>query len=309
MSKKTIRIATRSSLLALWQANDVRKKLLEHWPDLKIELLELTTSGDKFLADRLLAIGNKGLFVKELEEALLDKRADLAVHSMKDVLADFPEGLSLSTICKRHNPLDAFVSDQYACLDELPSGAIVGTSSLRRQFQVLSLRPDISVKPLRGNIHSRIKKMQSGAYDGIILAAAGLERMGMHAKIRQTFRHELMLPACGQGAMGIECRTDDEEIQALIAPLNDPLSALCVHTERHVNAQLGGNCHTPLAVYCQPEEGMKLFLQAKVASPDGKTVIYNRQQGHQPEAVTLAENCAKALRDDGAIDLLDLSYE
>ena len=247
-----LRIATRKSPLALWQANYIRNALIQHWPTLEIELIPMTTSGDQFFKDKLSAIGGKGLFVKELEEALLEQRADLAVHSMKDVPATFPDGLCLAAICARHNPLDALVSHKYSSLSSLPTGAIIGTTSLRRQSQLMANRPDLHIKALRGNIQTRIAKLQSNEYDAIVLAAAGLERMAMHDMIRELFNTDVMLPACGQGALGIECRIDDVELKKYIAPLNDPSSALCVNTERHVSALLGGTCHVPLAGYCTP---------------------------------------------------------
>ncbi len=305
MRSKKIRIATRKSPLALWQANSIREQLLLHWPDLEIEFLPMTTSGDMFLKDKLLTIGGKGLFVKELEEALLDKRADLAVHSMKDVPVAFPSGLSLAAICARHNPFDALVSPLYDNVNSLPLGAIVGTSSLRRQSQLLALRPDLVVHGLRGNIHTRLEKMDKGEYQAIILAAAGLERMGLQSRIRQQFGPDEMLPACGQGALGIECRTDDEAVQALLLPLNDSLTTRCVYAERRVNALLGGNCHTPLAVYCRPLDEFNCVISAKIASADGRHVISNHQQGAQPALMQLAEHVFQALIADGAEQLLN----
>ena len=304
ISQKILRIATRKSPLALWQANHIGKMLLKHWPTLQIELVPMVTSGDKFLKDKLLAIGGKGLFVKELEEALLDQRADLAVHSMKDVPATFPEGLCLAAICTRDNPLDALLSPKYACLDTLPLGAIIGTTSLRRQSQLLAIRPDLQIKTLRGNIQTRISKLNAGEYDAIVLAAAGLERMAMNDVIREILSTEIMLPACGQGALGIECRIADEVLKKYIAPLNDPLSAICVKSERQVNALLGGNCHVPLAVYCTPTADSQLHLRAKVATIDGKIVISNSQQGHLHDAKALADKCAQALLASGASSLL-----
>ena len=308
MIQKIIRIATRKSPLALWQANHVRDVLLQHWPTLQIELVPMVTSGDKFLKNKLADVGGKGLFVKELEEALLDKRADIAVHSMKDVPATFPNGLCLATICSRHNPLDALVSPHYANLDALPIGATVGTSSLRRQSQLLALRPDLKIKELRGNIQTRIAKLMSNDYDAIILAAAGLERMSLQETIREVLSTDVMLPACGQGALGIECRDDDEELKKIIAPLNDPLTALCVRSERQVNALLGGNCHVPLAVYCRVEADNHLLLRAKVATLDGQIGISNSQRGPQYEAAALADKCALGLLANGARALLDSTH-
>lgn len=304
MSSKILRIATRKSPLALWQANHIRTTLIQHWPDLNIELVPMITSGDKFLKDRLLTIGGKGMFVKELEEALLDKRADIAVHSMKDVPAAFPEGLSLGAICTRDSPFDALISKSHSKLNALPMGATLGTTSLRRQSQLLALRPDLNVVSLRGNIQTRLSKMESGEFDAIILAVAGLERMAIHHLITETLSDEMMLPACGQGALGIECRTRDERIHHLLAPLNDPLTALCVRSERHVNAMLGGNCHVPVAVYCMPLSDSNVLLRAKVATPDGQRIIHDSRCGQQQDAMLLAEQCAQALLENGAAELL-----
>ncbi len=300
---KILRIATRKSPLALWQANHISEKLKQHWPTIAIELVPMLTSGDKFLKDKLLAVGGKGLFVKELEEALIANRADIAVHSMKDVPAALPANLAITTICERHSPLDAFVAKNQAKLNELPKGSVVGTTSLRRQSQLLALRPDFVIKPLRGNINTRLDKLQAGEYDAIVLAVAGLARMKLEDFISEILAEEHMLPACGQGALGIECRADDSDTQKLIAPLNDPISALCVNTERHVNALLGGNCHIPLAVYCTVAKE-QLLLRAKVLTSDGKKVISDKQAGHQSQATALAEACASALLAKGADKLL-----
>lgn len=304
MNDKPIRIATRQSPLAMWQANTIREQLLKIWPEISIELLPLVTSGDRFLNDRLLKVGGKGLFVKELEEALLDGRADLAVHSMKDVPVTFPEGLCLAVICERHDPLDALISIKNLPLAELPHAAVVGTSSLRRKSQLLNLRPDLNIEPLRGNIQTRLEKMNSGHFQAIILAAAGLERMGLEAFIAEKFTPENMLPAAGQGALGVECRVDDEIIKALLAPLNHPLTARCVSVEREVNALLGGNCHTPLAAYCHPSPDHTLTLCAKVASEDGQTVIQSSQHGNENEALILAHQAVDHLIKNGASALL-----
>ena len=307
MIKNQLRIATRQSPLALWQAHHIRERLLECWPTLQITLLPMQTSGDRFLKDSLSLQGGKGLFVKELEEALLDGRADLAVHSMKDVPATLPEGLCLATICKRHNPQDALVSNQDTSWNDLPQGAIIGTTSLRRQSQLLFARPDLQIKPLRGNIHTRIAKLKSGEYDAILLAAAGLERMDLKHIITELLSLDLMLPACGQGALGIECRNDDDQTQHYVAPLHDPISALCVNNERYVNARLGGNCHVPLAVYCSVINPSQLQLRAKVASINGHIVISNTQQGKPDDAIALADSCVTALLAEGADALLKAS--
>lgn len=304
MSLEILRIATRQSPLALWQANHVRDLLLNKYPNLNIELVPMSTSGDKFLIDKLQAIGGKGLFVKELEEALLDKRADIAVHSSKDMPAEFPEGLSLAAICKRDNPFDVLVSYEYDDLQSLPAQSIVGTASLRRQSQLLAFRPDLCVKTLRGNIHTRLEKLKSGEYQAIILAAAGLERMGFTDVIKEQLSPEFMLPACGQGALAIECRTDDQEIQKLVAELDDPMSSICVYAERKVNALLGGNCHVPLAVYCVPLENKQLSLHAKILTLDGSKIIESLQTGAIDQSLILAERCAESLLQQGGADLL-----
>lgn len=306
MSDKIIRIATRKSPLALWQANYIGQQLQHHWPSLRIELIAMTTSGDRFLKDKLQAIGGKGLFVKELEEALLDNRADFAVHSMKDLPAALPDGLLLSAICKRDNPFDVLISPQHQTLESLPEGSVVGTASLRRQSQLQALRPDLQIKPLRGNINTRISKLQTGEYQAIVLAAAGLERMNLASLISQRLSDEIMLPACGQGALGIECRREDDAIKTLLAPLNDRLSATCVQVERRVNAQLGGNCHVPLAVYCKALNGRQLNLRAKVLKLDGQQVIADERSGDLTQAMALADACAQSLLAQGAQQLLDL---
>lgn len=307
MPTKTLRIATRKSPLALWQANYIRTMLAQHWPELNIELLPMTTSGDKFLKDSLLTVGGKGLFVKELEEALLDNRADIAVHSMKDVPVTFPDGLCLPAIFKRDNPFDALISKSNSSLNDLPRGAIIGTTSLRRQSQLLALRPDLNLMPLRGNIQTRLAKMEAGEFDAIVLAAAGLERMALQHLITETFDEDIMLPACGQGALGIECRNNDKHTLQLIAPLNDSLTAMCVHAERHVNALLGGNCHVPVAVYCMQQADSTILLRARVASANGRTMIRDHRLGPLNDVMELAEQCAQALLANGAAELLAAS--
>jgi len=307
MVLRTLKIATRKSPLALWQANHVREQLRSFWPNLNIELLPMSTSGDKFSKEKLLELGGKGLFIKELEEAILDKRAHLAVHSMKDVPADFPKGLELSTICKRGNPFDALISNQHILLKDLPEGATIGTSSLRRQSQILAFRPDLKIKFLRGNINTRLQKLFDKEYDAIILAAAGLERMNMEYVITEILSEQLILPACGQGALGIECRSEDEKVKQLLNPLSDPLSHLCVEAERRVNARLGGNCHVPVAVFSKTLAKDKIIIQAKVCSDDGKNVISATQQGSINNSEILADQCAENLLDKGAAQLLSES--
>lgn len=304
MPSQLIRIATRQSPLALWQAQHVKDLLLKQSPSLKIELLPMVTSGDQFLKDKLLLAGGKGLFVKELEEALLNQRADIAVHSTKDMPADLPPTLELKAICKRDNPLDAFISKKAPSLDALPHKAIVGTSSLRRQSQLLAYRPDLQVKTLRGNVNTRLAKLEAQEYDAIILAAAGLERLGLKDLITEYLTEQIMLPACAQGALCIEGRSHDPSIQEIVAGLNDPITSLCVYTERQVNAQLGGNCHVPLAVFCKPTEPGQLLLQAKILNEHGTQIIEDRQTGAFEKAELLAQTCVQNLLAKGGANLL-----
>lgn len=307
MPRKLLRIATRKSPLALWQAQHIAETLQQHHANLEIELIKMTTSGDRFLKDKLQAIGGKGLFVKELEEALLANQADIAVHSMKDVPFTLPAGLMIAVISKRENPYDALVSKTYACLKDLPQRACVGTSSLRRESQLLANRPDLNIVPLRGNLQTRLKKLDNREYDAIVLAVSGLKRMGLEQRIVEIIPESIMLPACGQGALGIECRQADHEIRELIAPLNDVKTAICVAAERQVNTLLGGNCHVPLAVYAQHLDANELLIQAKVASADGVTQLFTQQQGAEIHSQQLATQCAEHLLSQGADKLLHIN--
>lgn len=300
---KTFTIATRQSPLALWQANDVARRLQALDPSFSIQLLPMVTTGDTAGPQKWLQESGKGLFVKELEEALIDKRADLAVHSMKDLPAQFPPGLGLAAICERASPYDAFVSQTYASLNALPPGAIVGTASLRRQAQLLNYRPDLTVRPVRGNVQTRLKKMQDEQFDAIILAVAGLERLNFRHLIQDTLSPPLMLPACGQGAIGIECRLDDHDRYTILQKLNCTTTARCVNTERMVNAKLGGNCHVPIAIYCTALTD-QLSLQARVLSADGQHCIETQGHGHWQDAIQLADQCTEALLQQGAQTLL-----
>jgi hydroxymethylbilane synthase len=267
-----LRIATRQSPLALWQANHVKAELEAAHPQLRIELITFTTQGDKILDTPLAKIGGKGLFVKELEHAILEGRADIAVHSMKDVPMHFPEGLGLLAIGKREDPHDAFVSNHYASLASLPAGAIVGTSSLRRQCQLKHTRPDLVLKDLRGNVNTRLNKLDQGEYDALILASAGLKRLGFGQRIKENIASPISLPAVGQGALGIEGRLNDDAIAKLVAVLNDHETDLCVTAERALNTQLQGGCQVPIAAYAK-HQGEKLWLRALVGSLDGKTLL------------------------------------
>ncbi|WP_099109319.1 MULTISPECIES: hydroxymethylbilane synthase [Xenorhabdus] len=272
MTMKTIRIATRQSPLAMWQARYVQKQLKHFHPDLQVELIPMTTRGDIILDTPLAKVGGKGLFVKELELAMLENRADIAVHSMKDVPVEFPDGLGLVTICEREDPRDAFVSVEYASLDDLPIGSIVGTSSLRRQCQLRQLRPDLVIRDLRGNVGTRLSKLDKGDYDAIILAAAGLKRLGLEDRIRMPLAPELLLPAVGQGAVGIECRLDDMQTRELLAPLNHKNTEICVLAERAMNTRLEGGCQVPIGSYAI-WQGDNIWLRALVGAPDGSNII------------------------------------
>lgn len=298
-----LRIATRTSALALWQANDVKAKLEAAHPSLEVTLVPMVSKGDKILDVPLAKVGGKGLFVKELETALLEGEADIAVHSMKDVPMEFPEGLGLSVICQREDPRDAFVSNQYGKIAELPAGSVVGTSSLRRQAQLLARRPDLEIRFLRGNVGTRLAKLDAGEYQGIILAAAGLIRLGEKDRIREYLLTDDSLPAGGQGAVGIECRTDDRAVQALIAPLHHSLSAQQVLAERAMNRRLEGGCQVPIGCFAVHQEG-GLWLRGLVASVDGKQVLRDELRGPATAAEQLGEQLAERLLAQGADKIL-----
>jgi hydroxymethylbilane synthase len=300
---KPLRIATRKSKLALWQAEFVKAELQRFHPELEVELVTFTTQGDIILDTPLAKIGGKGLFVKELEAAMLDGRADIAVHSMKDVPMEFPEGLGLSVICERENPTDAFVSNHYKTLMDLPQGAHVGTSSLRRQCQILAARPDLKISSLRGNVQTRLGKLDAGEFDAIILASAGLIRLELQAGIAVFMSDEISLPAGGQGAVGIECRTDDQATNNLLAPLHHQLSAYRVTAERALNRRLEGGCQVPIACYATVD-GDQLFLRGLVGSEDGQTIIRTEINGHVDDAETLGIQAAENLLAKGAGKIL-----
>ncbi len=303
-----IRIATRGSDLALWQANYVKSRLEQSHSDLRVELKIMKTRGDKILDVPLAKVGGKGLFVKELETALLAGEADLAVHSMKDVPMEFPEGLGLAVICEREQPTDAFVSNQYATLADLPEGATVGTSSLRRQCHLQALRRDLRIVFLRGNVNTRLAKLDAGQYDAIILASAGLIRLGMAERIRQALTPEQSLPAAGQGAVGIETRSDDVDIQALLQPLHHEPTSHCVVAERAMNRHLNGGCQVPIAGYAILE-GDQLYLRGIVAEPEGDRVLYAEQRAPLAAAESLGIEVAEKLLAQGAQQILDAIYQ
>jgi hydroxymethylbilane synthase len=300
---KTLRIAPRNSRLAVWEAEHVARKLTELHPGIHIELERMVTRGDKILDSPLSKIGGKGLFVKELEQGMLDGKADIAVHSMKDVPMDFPEGLHLAAIMEREDPRDAFVSNNYPDLAALPKGAQVGTSSLRRSTQLRERYPHLEILDLRGNVNTRLKKLDDGNYDAIILAAAGLKRLGFEKRITALLSPEQSLPAIGQGAIGIECRQGDATIETLIGPLNHSETALCVTAERAMNHRLNGGCQVPIAGYAELHEG-RLNLRGLVGSPDGKRVVRVELEASALEAESLGRKAAEDLLEQGAGEIL-----
>lgn len=302
-SPAKLTIATRASRLALWQAEHVRARLQVLYPSCSIQLLELTTRGDQILDRTLSKVGGKGLFVKELETALLDGRADLAVHSLKDVPVDLHEPFELSVILERDDPRDAFVSGRYAGLDDLPPGAVVGTSSLRREAQLRLGYPQLQVRPLRGNLDTRLAKLDRGDYDAIILAAAGLKRLGLESRIRARLSPEQSLPAAGQGALGIETLAARAELHAWLAALACADTGACALAERTVSRMLGGSCQVPLAAYASIEGG-QMHVRALVAHPDGSGLIRAEARGPVESAVKLGEAAARGLLDKGAAAIL-----
>ncbi|MBL0533715.1 hydroxymethylbilane synthase [Aeromonas dhakensis] len=307
MAARTLKIATRKSPLAMWQANFVKDRLEALYPELQVELVPMSTQGDKILDTPLAKVGGKGLFVKELETAMLEGRADIAVHSMKDVPVEFPEGLGLHTICEREDPRDAFVSNSFTAIDELPQGAVVGTSSLRRQCQLRAARPDLVIRDLRGNVNTRLAKLDAGEYDAIILAAAGLKRLEMAHRITAFIEPEQSLPANGQGAVGIECRLDDHELHALLAPLEHPETRIRVLTERAMNRALQGGCQVPIGAYALVE-GEEVWLRGLVGSPDGSRVIRDEIRGPLADGEALGHTLAQHLLADGADAILAEVY-
>ncbi|KGJ97673.1 hydroxymethylbilane synthase [Colwellia psychrerythraea] len=309
MNNTTVRIATRKSALALWQAEYVKAQL-EHFHDgINVELVPMTTKGDIILDTPLAKVGGKGLFVKELEVAMLEDRADIAVHSMKDVPVDFPEGLGLEVICPREDPRDAFVSNSIKSLTDLPEGAIVGTSSLRRQCQLKASRPDLDIRDLRGNVNTRLRKLDEGQYDAIILAAAGLIRLEMRARIAQFIEPEEMLPANGQGAVGIECRNDDATIKALLAPLECSTTRIRVLAERAMNKALEGGCQVPIGSYgVISADGKEIHLRGLVGAVDGSQMIESEITGPVEQAEDLGNKLAQELLSRGADKILQQVY-
>jgi hydroxymethylbilane synthase len=303
-----IRIATRKSPLALWQAEFVKAELLKRNPDLDVQLVAMTTRGDVLLDTPLAKVGGKGLFVKELEVAMLDNRADIAVHSMKDVPMEFPPGLGLAVICEREDPLDAFVSNHYTDLQQLPHGAIVGTSSLRRQCQIRAKFPHLTIKDLRGNVNTRLGKLDGGDYDAIILASAGLIRLGMDNRIASRLPANLCLPAGGQGAVGIECRDNDQATLDLLTALNHPDTNTRVVAERALNRHLQGGCQVPIACFAELLDSHSLRLRALVGSVDGSVILEDEISGPRETAEQLGIELAERLLAAGAGAILAEVY-
>jgi hydroxymethylbilane synthase len=303
-----IRIATRKSPLALWQAEHVAEALRCAHPGLQVEILGMSTRGDKILDAPLAKIGGKGLFVKELEQGLMDGSADIAVHSTKDVPVELPEGLFLPVILEREDPHDAFVSQRYERLGDLPQGARVGTSSLRRQCQLTARRPDLDIQPLRGNVNSRLAKLDAGEFDAILLAAAGLMRLGFEARIRSRLSIDESLPAIGQGAVGIECRMDDARVLALLAPLHHPDTATRVGAERAMNRRLQGGCQVPIAGHAVLK-GDALWMRGLVGTPDGTRLLVAEQTAPRAQAEELGTQVADDLIAQGAHAILQALAE
>jgi len=303
----TLKIATRESALALWQAHYVKNKLEAAHAELTVELVPMTTKGDQILDTPLAKVGGKGLFVKELEVAMLENRADIAVHSMKDVPVEFPDGLMLYTICEREDPRDAFVSNNFETFEALPEGAVVGTSSLRRQCQIKALRPDLVIKDLRGNVNTRLRKLDEGQYDAIILAAAGLIRLEMPERIKQYLATELLLPANGQGAVGIECRSDDDRVKAYLDVLEHAETRSRVLAERAMNRKLEGGCQVPIGAYAVVNDD-QIQLKGLVGSLDGGEILRSEITGDIAQAEQLGEQLGQALLNKGADAILKEVY-
>lgn len=308
MTKKIIRIATRKSPLALWQAEHVAKRLEKTFPEIKTELVKMVTKGDKILDAPLAKIGGKGLFVKELEQGMLDGAADIAVHSMKDVPVEFPEGLHLTAILNREDPTDAFVSNKYPSLNTLPAHAKIGTSSLRRQCQIMERFPNAEILSLRGNVNTRLAKLDAGDYDAIILASAGLKRLDMGHRITERLDTKISLPAIGQGAIGIECRTNDQEVNDYLKVLHDEQTTIRVTAERAMNERLNGGCQVPIAGFAEIQDDT-LFMRGLVGAPDGTILYRAEKQGLLNQAKVIGIAIADDLLAQGADEILKDLYQ
>jgi len=314
MKTEKLVIGTRGSKLALWQAEWIKSELERRYPNLEIGLNKIKTTGDKILDVPLALVGGKGLFVKEIEEALLSHEADIAVHSMKDVPTEFPEGLHLAVICEREDPRDAFLSQiqngkfRIRNFKDLPAGATVGTSSLRRSCQLLHIRPDIRIEHLRGNLDTRLRKLDEGRFDAVILAAAGVKRLGLNNRITEILHAEISLPAIGQGAVGIECRADDEYINSIIAPMNHSETSVCVKAERAFLKRLEGGCQVPIAAHAIIVHHSLVVLDGLVGSISGEKLIKGHSEGNPADAENLGIKLAEDILARGAKEILDDVY-
>jgi len=297
-----LKVATRKSPLAIWQAEEVQRHLT--LAGVESELVRMSTRGDEILDKPLATIGGKGLFIKELERGMLSGAADMAAHSMKDLPAEFPDGLHLAAVMKRENPSDAFVSNKYNHLDELPEDAVIGTCSLRRKCQLLASYPGFQIKDLRGNVNTRLAKLDAGRFDAIILASAGLIRLDLASRIKSEIDMQIMLPACAQGAVGVECKTDDHQTNNILANLHDEDTATRVTCERRLNARLGGSCQTPIAAFAELNND-ELYLRALVGTPDGRTILRAEAHDHRDNASALGDKVASELLDAGAQKIID----
>ena len=308
MTSLRVKLGTRGSALALRQAHWVKERLEASWPDFSVDLIPIRTRGDRILDTPLYQVGGKGLFLKEIEEALLRKEIDCAVHSVKDVPADLPTGLHLAAIPEREDPRDVLISRNGLLLGDLPAGACVGTSSLRRQAQLLAARPDLEIKPLRGNVDTRLRKLKEGQLDAVILAWAGMHRLGLMDRVTQFLEPEVMIPAIGQGALGVECRVEDPEINRLVLPLNHGLTSCAVRAERAFLRRLEGGCQVPVAAHASIRNDT-CYIQALVASPDGKRVVRGRRVAPVSMAETAGVALAEELLERGAGEILGEIYE
>lgn len=308
LTAKIIRIATRKSPLAVWQAEHVAARLQQAFPEVKAELVTMVTRGDKLLDAPLAKVGGKGLFVKELEQGMLQGEADIAVHSMKDVPVEFPPGLHLSVILDREDPTDAFVSNHYASLHDLPHNARIGTCSLRRQCQIKERFPEAEILNLRGNVNTRLAKLDAGEFDAIILASAGLKRLKMERRIAESLDPSVSLPAIGQGAIGIECRADDDEVNAYLQALHDENTTIRLRAERAMNARLNGGCQVPIAGFAELKAG-RLYMRGLVGRPDGKEVYRAEAAGSVEQAEQIGRDVAEDLLKQGGDKILQEVYE
>ncbi|WP_031434599.1 hydroxymethylbilane synthase [Methylomarinum vadi] len=308
MAEKIIRIATRKSPLALWQAEHVAERLQQAFPEVQAELVTMVTRGDKLLDAPLAKVGGKGLFVKELEQGMQEGTADIAVHSMKDVPVEFPPGLHLAVILEREDPTDAFVSNRYASLNDLPGNARIGTCSLRRQCQIKQRFPDAEILNLRGNVNTRLAKLDAGEFDAIILASAGLKRLGMEDRIAESLDPSVSLPAIGQGAIGIECRSDDSEINTYLQALHDEDTTIRLRAERAMNARLNGGCQVPIAGFAELRDG-GIYMRGLVGTPDGAVVYRAEASGTVDQAEQIGRGIAEELLEQGADKVLQQLYE